>query len=150
MSEERGSGRERKGRRRYFRPRQERDASQPPSPAPKPAEDKAPVGRVRKARRRSRSRQRFADENRSSTAVDNDIAYVPPQSVFVYTYSVHPELRDTYEFRPEHFSRVGRKLEDYDIDLSKLFPGGATGPDGMPLMIETMTTPEYHWEEWEE
>lgn len=149
MSEERGGGRNRRGRRRYFHPKKEKSGS--PEPAPesnRPPENKSGTNKVRKARRRARSRQRFNDETRQPLEVD--VAYVAPKEVFVYTYSTHPELRDAYEFRPEHFSSVGRHLDDYGLDLSKLFPTQDLAPDGTPVMAELTTKPEFNWDEWEE
>jgi hypothetical protein len=62
---------------------------------------------------------------------------------------VHPELRDAYEFRPDHFSKIGRTLGDYEIDLSKLFPGDTAG-DGTPVMNNLLPKPQYDWSGWEE
>lgn len=53
-------------------------------------------------------------------AIDHE--YKPPKSVFVYTYVLRPGAPSLHEFRPEHFSRVGRRLEDFEIDLSPVFP----------------------------
>ena len=72
-----------------------------------------------------------------------------PQSVYIYEHSVHPELRDSYEFRPDHFSKVGRTLNDYQIDLSKLFPGDIA-EDGTPVLINMLPTPQFDWSGWEE
>ena len=81
--------------------------------------------------------------------LEKEVAYVPPQAVFVYTHSANPDLRDTYEFRPEHFSSVGRRLEDYQIDISKLFLPDAVAADGTPVLAK-LTPPAYNWSEWEE
>ncbi len=72
---------------------------------------------------------------------------MPPQDVFIYSYAAHPEMRDAYEFRPEHFSRVGRTLADYQIDLTKIFPGNT---DSLPLLATPMTKPDFDWSDWEE
>jgi len=151
MAEERSGGRERKGRRRYFRPKKntKENPNQPQSPAsPKPPEAKSAQGRNRKARRRARSRQRFGeDPQKGSVSSEPEVAYVPPGDVFIYTFSAHPEMRDAYEFRPEHFSRVGRTLNDYQIDLSKIFPEGA---DSLPLLVTPMAGPDFDWSDWED
>lgn len=152
MAEERSGGRGR--RRRYFRPKkQTKEGGSPEPSASKPAPPpEARGGNARnrnKTRRRARSRQRPAEENRSTAAAEKEVAYEPPQAVFVYTHSANPDLRDTYEFRPEHFSSVGRRLEDYQIDISKLFQPDAVAADGTPVLAR-LTPPAYNWSEWEE
>lgn len=169
MTEERGGGRGRKGKRRYFQPKKENKATgQGGQPQPgnqggqsqggqpqgnqshggqRPVDNKAPANKARKARRRARSRQRY-DDNRSVN-LEAEVAYIAPKSVYVYEHSVHPELRDAYEFRPDHFSKVGRTLADYQIDLSKLFPGELAG-DGTPVMNNMLPAPEFDWSGWEE
>ena len=150
MAEERSGGRGR--RRRYFRPKKQKDessgapAGQTSLPA---AEARSGNTRNRKARRRARSRQRPAEENRAQAVTEIDVAYVPPAAVFVYTHSANPDLRDTYEFRPEHFSSVGRRLEDYQIDIAKLFVPDAVAGDGTPVLAK-LSPPAYNWTEWEE
>lgn len=155
MGEERSSGKSKgKGRRRYFQPNRNKAASSP-QPATSRANEPAKAGkdtgqnRTRRSRRRARSRQRPAEDART-LVTEMDVDYVPPETVYVYTYSSNPELRDAYEFRPEHFSNVGRRLDDYDIDLSKLFQPGAVAPDGAPVLVETVAKPTYNWEDWEE
>lgn len=166
MTEERGGGRGRKGKRRYFQPKKEnKPGAQGGQAQPggqggqshagqqhagqRPVDNKSPSNKApaRKARRRARSRQRV-DDNRS-ISMEAEVAYVAPKSVYVYEHSVHPELRDAYEFRPDHFSKVGRTLADYQIDLSKLFPGDMAG-DGTPVMNNMLSTPEFDWSGWEE
>jgi hypothetical protein len=172
------TGRSRKGRRRYFQPKKDgksqaagnqlgsqgseqsgRQAGQPhPSGQSTRGQDNskrsdAPAkrGDTRSkrsaARRRARSRQRY-DDSRAAN-LEAEVAYVPPQSVYIYEHSVHPELRDTYEFRPDHFSKVGRTLDDYQIDLSKLFPG-EIADDGTPVLTNMLPKPQYDWSAWEE
>ena len=102
---------------------------------------------ARKARRRARSRQRY-DDNRAAN-LEAEVAYVAPQSVYIYEHSVHPELRDSYEFRPDHFSKVGRTLADYQLDLSKLFPGDIAD-DGTPVLTNMLPKPQYDWTGWED
>lgn len=164
MSEDKG-GRNRKGRRRYFQTKREGkpqgqsgqggqggqagqsgqggQGAQPP----RGPESRQPVAKARKARRRARSRQRYDDTR--AVNLEAEVAYVAPQSVYIYEHSVHPELRDSYEFRPDHFSKVGRTLADYEIDLSKLFPGEIAG-DGTPVMNNMLPKPQYDWSGWEE
>jgi hypothetical protein len=167
------AGRSRKGRRRYFQPKKD---GKSPSPGSQPAGQGADQSRqgghhagqsqraqetgkrdgkrgegkrsdeARKARRRARSRQRY-DDNRAAN-LEAEVAYVAPQSVYIYEHTVHPELRDTYEFRPDHFSKVGRTLADYQIDLSKLFPGDIAD-DGTPVLTNMLPKPQYDWTGWE-
>jgi hypothetical protein len=155
MAEERSGGRNR--RRRYFKPKKQKDGS-PSEPAgvasgkatPPAADPRS--GNVRnrnKTRRRARSRQRPAEENRSQVVAEKETPYVPPKEIFVYTHSANPDLRDTYEFRPEHFSSVGRRLEDYQIDIAKLFVPDAVAGDGTPVLAK-LPPPTYNWTEWEE
>lgn len=125
----------RKSRRRYFR-RREEDASPaeperaaPPRISGQPARaerDAAADKRARNNRRRRRSKGKRVDrDTRPATPVEamTDVAYVPPASVYIYTHIVRPDARESYEFRSEHFSSVGRKLEDYEVDISSLFDG---------------------------
>ena len=149
MGEERSAGRNRRSRRRYFQPKKDKGPGAPPNEPARPVENKAPAPKARKARRRARSRQRFQEETRAAS-LEPDVAYVPPKTVFIYECSIHPELRDAYEFRPEHFSKVGRTLDDYQIDLSKLFPENAIDADGMPVMVNMLSKPDFNWDEWEE
>jgi hypothetical protein len=127
------------GRRRYFRRRQHAAKIQEKNNGSK----EAPVARKRSAdksdqveraqrsqppaRRRRRSRGRsIAAPNPKIELVPENILdlgdYAPPTSVFIYTHVSRPGGRDSYEFRSEHFSKVGRHLEDYEIDLSLLYP----------------------------
>jgi hypothetical protein len=159
MTEEKGGNRSRKGRRRYFQTKKDGKPQGPPGPggqppqgsqqgqSSRPQESRQPTAKARKARRRARSRQRY-DDNRAVN-LEAEVAYVAPQAVYIYEHSVHPELRDAYEFRPEHFSKVGRTLADYQIDLSKLFPGDTSG-DGTPVMTNMLPKPQYDWSGWEE
>jgi hypothetical protein len=156
MTEEKGGSRNRKGRRRYFQSKKDgKPQGQPGQPgqagqaaqSQRGQENRPPVAKARKARRRARSRQRY-DENRVAN-LEAEVAYVAPQAVYIYEHSVHPELRDSYEFRPDHFSKVGRTLADYQIDLSKLFPGD-TADDGTPVLTNMLPRPEFDWSGWEE
>ena len=102
--------------------------------------------RSRRARRRStRSRTRPQDENRPvAETVTN---YVAPSSVYVYTHVSRPDTGGTYDFRPEHFSQVGRRLEDYTVDLVKIFP---PTEDGSLPKLASLPKPDYNWNEWAE
>jgi hypothetical protein len=153
MTEEKGGNRNRKGRRRYFQPKkdgkpqgQAGGAAEPGQPT-RGQENRPPAAKARKARRRARSRQRY-DDNRTPN-LEAEVAYVAPQSVYIYEHSVHPELRDSYEFRPDHFSKVGRTLADYQIDLSKLFPGDIAA-DGTPVLNNLLPSPQFDWSGWED
>ena len=148
-------------RRRYFRrrkpaaPKAQQEAT--PKPPPRKAAEPPPKGRTRNnarnegnnagkndrdrrggRRRRRRSRSERPDEMpvvRESTLATIDQEYKPPKSVFVYTYVLRPGAPTSYEFRAEHFSRVGRRLEDFEIDLSPIFPvEGKAKPEPGPRL----------------
>jgi len=151
MSDEKSNrGGSRRNRRRFFRPKKE-TPGQPSAPEPaanRPQEGRENATRQRKARRKARSRQRPAEEMRGQSA-EADVAYVAPKAVFIYTHSAHPEMRDSYEFRPEHFSSVGRHLDDYTIDISSLFAADKRGDDELPVM-KSLPKPDFNWTDWEE
>ncbi|HAJ37363.1 MAG TPA: hypothetical protein DCL15_16965 [Chloroflexi bacterium] len=138
----------RRSRRRFFRPKKE-TPGQAPAPEPtRPPENKQAAARQRKARRKAHSRQRAQEEVRAQNN-EADVAYVAPKTVFIYTHSAHPEMRDSYEFRPEHFSNVGRRLEDYQIDISALFAADKLGADNLPV-VKSLPKPDFNWTDWEE
>lgn len=149
-------------RRRYFRRRKPAAAKTQeaaPKPAPRKAAEPSAKGRPRNngknegagrndrdrdrdrrggRRRRRRSRNERPEDTpvvRESTLAAIDQEYKPPKSVFVYTYVLRPGAPSSHEFRAEHFSRVGRRLEDFDIDLSPIFPvEGKAKPDPSPRL----------------
>ncbi|MBX3012598.1 MAG: hypothetical protein KF832_13870 [Caldilineaceae bacterium] len=144
-------------RRRYFRRRKpaQKAAESPAKPEtrkqqdtpaknrPRPqakAESPAKYERDRRnnRRRRRRTRSERGDEmvvTQESALAPLEEAYIPPKSVFVYTYVLRPGVSSSHEFRPEHFSRVGRRLEDFEIDLSPLFPAeGTVKPEAKPAL----------------
>ncbi len=150
MSNDKSSRGSRRSRRRFFRPQKENAEPKAESAPPQPqASNKQTPQRQRKARRKARSRQRGSDESRTQLTAEMDVAYVPPQAVFIYTHSAHPEMRDSYEFRPEHFSKVGRRIEDFQIDISSLFATDRVGEDNLPV-TKGQPKPTYNWTEWEE
>lgn len=135
-------------RRRYFRRRKPATKAQEPAPKPesrKPQEQAPAKSRTRtnananakaevaskneRDRRGGRRRRRRSRSDRVETVpvvqesilTTIDHEYTPPKAVFVYTYVLRPGAPSSHEFRPEHFSRVGRRLEDFEIDLSPLF-----------------------------
>jgi hypothetical protein len=129
-NEQRGSG-----RRRYFRRSSEgrsgngnTSSTKPAPPAKKEKSPERPTsGRLGRRRRRTRSRNTTTvtpQEVTTRESIVNLEDYKPPQGLFVYTHIARPGNRDSYEFRAEHFSKIGRRLEDYEIDLSKLFAEG--------------------------
>lgn len=148
MAQESQGGRPNDGRggnrkRRYFRRKPGERATQGDAPggAPERAERTArPAPAARDAlpnreyagdrSRRTGSRRRRMSKGRRNgeagreqlpvTQAD-EIDYVPPTSVYIYTHIVRPASSGAYEFRAEHFSKVGRALEDYGIDVSPLF-----------------------------
>ncbi len=150
-----GEGR---GQRRYFwrKKRGQKAGSETPEPkeqssAPstpkRTANRAAPVANEKvdrnqrtKRRRRPRSRQGgLPDPKVIAPPPVMEDSYVPPASVFIYTHVVRPEQRDSYEFRSEHFSKVSRQLEDFDIDLSILFPD-----ENAPKIVEK--APPMEWD----
>ncbi|MCX6047269.1 MAG: hypothetical protein NT075_19360 [Chloroflexi bacterium] len=163
--ENRSAGQDKGGQRRYFwrkkrgqkaageeNTTKEQPAAQQPGAqrraAPKAANndkggDRDP--RAKRRRRRPRSRQGLSPEPKTAAPVtplaDN---YVPPASIFIYTHVVRPDQRDNYEFRADHFSKVSRRLEDFDLDLSKLFPEDRANMS--PEQIAALTPPEVDWE----
>lgn len=76
--------------------------------------------RRRKRRRRGSSSRRRTSERKEQPAT-LEIDYVAPESIFIYTHVTRKDARDSgYEFRPEHFAHVDRRLEDFRIDLSPI------------------------------
>lgn len=75
--------------------------------------------------------------------------YVAPQSVFIYTHVSRPANQGLNEYRADHFTKVGRRLEDFSIDLSILFGDkGRGGSNSEPAEGETR---KKTWqEEWED
>lgn len=149
MSEEKSNRGSRRGKRRFFRPKKENAAPQTAPEQNRPAEAKQSSTRQRKARRKARSRQRASEEMKAQVSAEADVEYVPPKAVFIFTHRAHPELRDSYEFRPDHFSKVGRRLDDYHIDLSVLFAEDKLGADNLPV-IKGLPKPDFDWSDWEE
>lgn len=130
MAEDSSRGR---NRRRYFRrkggekgqgasPQQEIERATVP-PVSVPDEGPAMERRARVSRRKRRGRNRKSGDVRLETATvssERDVEYRPPDSVLIYTHVVRPSS-GVYEFRGEHFSSVGRTLDDYQIDIDSLF-----------------------------
>jgi hypothetical protein len=71
-----------------------------------------------------RAKQRGATESAPSPAEDILKDLPPLVPAFVYTHVLRPMVRDSFEFRTEHFSKVTRRLEDFHIDLTPLYPEG--------------------------
>ncbi len=113
--------------------RETRDPRTQPS-APKPLEKSVRDNRDRRRRRRMRAKQRGPAETQSPV-VEDVLKDLPPLvPAFVYTHVVRPAMRDSFEFRTEHFSKVTRKLEDFHIDLSPLSPDGGDEIKGVAYM----------------
>lgn len=134
-----GGDSKKRGRRHYFRlkKREGRGQEEPVEqqrPAKggakeSPVEESVRSARAKRRRRRSQARQSPAD-NRPSILQEIEADYSPPSSVFIYTYVSRPDQRDSYEFRPEHFSKGTRRLEDFHINLSSLFEESDTEEPG--------------------
>jgi hypothetical protein len=134
------------GKRRYFRRRQRVGKPLEKNDGPKetPVAKKRPEKPVPQADRTERNlhtaRRRRRSRNRSGPPVDPKLEpvvvenlldygdYQPPVATFIYTHVSRPSNRDSYEFRAEHFSKVGRRLEDYEIDLSQLYADDNRAP----------------------
>jgi len=122
--------------------------SAPSAPAPKPAQEQKPKPRPesrggqkssqqppqqssqdrrkgttnrRRRRNKSRSQSTTPRTEQLNTFVELDASYSAPSAVFIYTHVVRPDTRESYEFRSERFSKVGRTIEEFDIDVSSLF-----------------------------
>lgn len=99
-----------------------------------------PVKRARRdRRRRKRSGGRGGDREGNGSAIVAPVEPMPdleiePKRVFVYTHVARPSLRDAYEYRAEHFTQTGRKLEDFQIDLSSILQYPDDDPEGEPVI----------------
>lgn len=114
-------------------PREVRDARVQPA-TPKAPEKSVRDNRERRRRRRMRARQRGPNET-PTPVVEDALKDLPPLvPSFVYTHVIRPAMRDSFEFRTEHFSKVTRKLEDFHIDLSPLYPEGGDEIKGVAYM----------------
>lgn len=136
------SGRSGSRKRRYFRrkPGERTNQGDAPGAAPEKSARTAPDARAKqppaqntgdrigrtgnRRRRKSKGRRSEAGREQSAAVQAQEIDYVPPTSVYIYTHIVRPST-STYEFRSEHFSKVGRTLDDYDIDVAPLFDAEA-------------------------
>jgi hypothetical protein len=86
------------------------------------AQQFADSGRTRGVRKRRRSRARRGEfRPETPLSIEKDQEYIAPKSVYVYTHVARPSSRESYEFRSEHFSRVGHTLDDYQVDLTLIF-----------------------------
>lgn len=150
MSNDKSNRGSRHSRRRFFRPQKDGAPQQPESAAQQQSAGvKQAPQRQRKARRKARSLTRASDESRAQLAAETDVEYIPPKSVFIYTHTAHPEMRDSYEFRPDHFSKVGRQIGDFQIDISSLFVADMTDAENLPV-TKSLSKPDFNWADWEE
>jgi hypothetical protein len=102
--------------------------------AAKPLDKSLRDNRERRRRRRMRAKQRGQGES-TAPIVEDTLKDLPPLvPAFVYTHVLRPSMRDSFEFRTEHFSKVTRKLEDFHIDLSPLYPDGGDEIKGVAYM----------------
>lgn len=100
-----------------------REPREAPAPA-RPVDKTTRENRERRRRRRMRTKQR-GQADAAPQVVEDALKDLPPLvPAFVYTHVIRPMVRDSYEFRTEHFSKVTRRLEDFHIDLSPLYPEG--------------------------
>ncbi len=106
------------------RPRPESRGGQQSSQKPpqQSAQDRQKSTSSRRRRRnKSRSPSTAPRMEQLNTFVELDASYSAPSSVFIYTHVIRPDTRESYEFRSERFSNVGRTMEEFDIDVSALF-----------------------------
>ena len=92
----------------------------------------------RNRRRRRRSKSQSPAPSGPSIVQEIDSGYTPPESVFVYTHILRPDQRDNYTFRSEIAHGTGRTLDDFQIDLSLLFPEDAEAVIDGPVIEEVM------------
>jgi hypothetical protein len=105
--------------------------------APKAIDKSVRDNRERRRRRRMRAKQRGQSET-PTPVVEDVLKDLPPLvPAFVYTHVLRPSVRDSFEFRTEHFSKVTRKMEDFHIDLSPLYPDGGDEIKGVAYMPPT-------------
>lgn len=113
-----------RGRRRERKPGAEaegRELSQPPAGKEKPLDKAQRERRERRRRRKLQAKQQGAPEPYVNLLAQDEELNRPSPRVVVYTHVIRPDVRDSYEFRSEHFSKVTRRLEDFKIDLSPFF-----------------------------
>lgn len=156
------SGEERKRNRRYLRNRKrprrgpggrEQEGAEPQRVDSAAAPSQA--GEQPRQRRRRRTRRESpADGPADLGGKVVDLDYVAPASVFIYTHIVRSGLRDMgYEFRSERFgdTGVGRRLEDYRLDLSVLFPEeGAAVPDAANAAIALKAADDSDYDDYDD
>lgn len=150
-----------RGRRRDRKPNAEGEGrgEQPhQTPAKEKALDKSQrERRERRRRRRLQAKQQGAADFQVDSLAQDEELNRPSPPVVVYTHVIRPDVRDSYEFRSEHFSKVTRRLEDFKIDLSPLFRSQEEEERRMQNAIvedlaEELTEDEADWEadDWED
>lgn len=91
--------------------------------------DSSSPSRRRRRRRRSRSKD-LQNQQQQQAPVRDMLDAKLPESIFVYTHVLRSSELDTYGFRSDPFLNRSRRLEDFRIDLSALFPEDAEGAGG--------------------
>lgn len=96
-------------------------------------EDASGAARNRNLRKRRRSRARRSDQPAGvAPAAERDEPYAPPQTVSIYEHVVR-QPASNYEYRADPFSKTGRTLEDYSLDLSPVFNPAPREPVGQVI-----------------
>ncbi len=96
-------------------------------------DDSSGAARNRNLRKRRRSRTRRGDQTGAPLpAAEQDDPYSPPQTVYIYEHVVRPSAGN-YEYRAEPFSKAGRTLDDYSLDLSPVFSPAPREPVGQVI-----------------
>lgn len=121
-----------------------------PQPAA-PAKAEAPK-EPRERRRRRRNKSRSQTDSRPTPIYEDNVSDLPPlRPAFVYTHVIRPDARDSYEFRSDHFSKVTRRLEDFNIDLTPLWRAQEEAAKPFKFVMSPDLAAEWDDEEaWEE
>lgn len=117
-----------------------------PAPAAPPKPGAAKEGRER--RRRRRSKTRTPTESRPAAGFEDNISNLPPlRPAFIYTHVIRPTVRDSYEFRSDHFSKVTRRLEDFNIDLTPMLRAQEEATQPFKLVLSPDLLAEFEEDE---
>lgn len=133
-----GSGNRRRGRRRYFK-RKKSDSGESQKSENNNTQKAQNGSQQRRSKaqknRRRRRRSRSGNRSGSSPVTKMEINYTPPESVFIYTHVLRPDQRDSYSFRSEISAGTGRTLDDFNIDLTLLFPDESEQLDAVDTIV---------------
>lgn len=118
-------------------------------PTPAPQSKPAPSKDSKERRRRRRSKPRGPADSRPEAVYEDNVSDLPPlRPTFIYTHVIRPAARESYEFRSDHFSKVTRRLEDFNIDLAPLWRAQEEAAKPYKLVLSDDLLAE--WEDEEE